>query len=126
VYQLDTSKMRKIGLESIRPGQTWALPQSAGSVEFTGFERWASFQIAYDPGKELALLAAAAAIAGLMLSLFVKRRRIWVKVRSGHDGGTLIGVAGLSKNENAELPDEVSALATHLGQANPQLEDDRA
>ena len=49
-------------------------------MEFAGFERWASFQIAHDPGKELALLASMVAIAGLMLSLFVRRRRVWVQV----------------------------------------------
>jgi cytochrome c biogenesis protein len=126
VYTLDTSKMQKIGLESLAPGDTWTLPNSSGSVEFTGFERWASFQIAYDPGKELALIAAATAIAGLMLSLFVRRRRVWVKVRQTPEGGTLIGVAGLSKNENADLPDEVAALAAALGSTVAPEEDDRA
>jgi cytochrome c biogenesis protein len=124
VYRLDTSKMRKIGLASLRPGETWTLPQSDGSVEFTGFDRWASFQIADDPGKGLALLSAAVAIGGLLLSLFVRRRRIWVKVRSASNGGTLVGVGGLSKNENADLPDEVSALAAHLGHAHRSQEDD--
>ena len=84
-------------------------------MTFTGFERWASFQIASDPGKELALGSAVAAMAGLLLSLFVRRRRIWVKVVPAPGGGTLVQVAGLAKTEAPDLPDEVAALAARLG-----------
>ena len=120
VYTLDTSRMEQLGLESLLPGDTWELPNGAGSIEFTGFERWSSFQIAHDPGKELALLAAVAAMAGLMLSLFVRRRRIWVKVLPAPDAaagpaGTLVQVAALAKSESADLEVDVSALTDHLG-----------
>lgn len=115
VYTLDTSAMTQLGLESLLPGDTWTLPQGAGSVEFTGFERWASFQIAQDPGKELALIAAMTAIAGLMLSLFVRRRRLWVKVAVVDGGGTLVQVAALGRTEAADLTDDVTVLAVHLG-----------
>jgi cytochrome c biogenesis protein len=115
VYTLDTSAMTQLGLESLIPGDTWTLPQGAGSVEFTGFERWASFQIAQDPGKELALIASMAAIAGLMLSLFVRRRRLWVKVVPAVGGGTLVQVAALGKNDTADLTDDVTVVAEHLG-----------
>jgi cytochrome c biogenesis protein len=115
VYTLDTSKMVKVGLQALAPGQTWTLPNASGSVEFTGYERWASFQIAHDPGKELALLAALVAIGGLTLSLFVRRRRIWVKALPGEAGGTLVQIAALAKSEGADLTDEVSALTEHLG-----------
>ena len=114
VYRLDTSRMQKVGLKALAPGDSWTLPNNSGTVEFTGFQRWASFQIAYDPGKGLALAAAALAIAGLMLSLFVRRRRIWVKVVPATEGGTLIAIAGLAKNEAADLPDDVAQIAAHL------------
>jgi cytochrome c biogenesis protein len=114
VYQLDTAHLTQIGLQSLYPGQTWTLDGGQGSVEFTGFQRWASFQIAYDPGKGLALAGAALALTGLMMSLFVRRRRVWVKVQAGPTGGTLVHVAGLAKAEGAALPDEVAALTEHL------------
>jgi len=114
VYRLDTSRMEQIGLESLLPGESWTLPDGSGSVEFTGFDRWASFQIASDPGQGLALAAAMIAIAGLMLSLFVRRRRVWVKVQPAPQGGTLVHVAGLAKSESGDLPDEVAAMSIHL------------
>ncbi|MBI1350437.1 MAG: cytochrome c biogenesis protein ResB [Actinomycetales bacterium] len=115
VYTLDTSRMNKIGLEAMRPGDIWQLPNDSGSIEFAGVDRWASLQIAYDPGKELALLAAVIAISGLTLSLFIRRRRIWVKVLDGPEGGTLVQIAALAKAEGADPSDDVSALAEHLG-----------
>ncbi len=114
VYQLDTAGMQKIGLESMRPGQTWTLPGGHGTVQFTGFQRWASFQVAHDPGKELALAGALVAIAGLMLSLFVRRRRLWVKVQPLPGKGTLIQVAGLARTEAADLPDDVAEVVEQL------------
>ncbi len=114
IYQLDTTAMQQIGLESLLPGDTWTLPDGNGTVTFTGFERWASFQIAYDPGKELVLVAAMLAIAGLLASLFVRRRRIWVRAVRGEDGDTLVQVAGLARSESGGLAEEVSALAARL------------
>jgi cytochrome c biogenesis protein len=115
VYTLDTSRMVKVGLESMKPGDTWVLPNDSGSIEFVGLDRWVSLQIAHDPGKELALLAAVVAIAGLSLSLFVRRRRLWVKAVPAATGGTLIQIAALAKAEGADPGDDVSALAAHLG-----------
>lgn len=117
IYLLDTSNLEQIGLESLLPGDTWTLPDGSGTVTFTGFERWASFQISYDPGKEIVLGAALAAMGGLLISLFVRRRRVWVKALPRESGGTLVQVAGLAKTEAPDLPDEVAALAARLGTA---------
>ncbi len=117
VYELDTSALQQLGLEALRPGESWTLPHGMGSIEFTGFQRWASFQIAHDPGKELALAAAMTAIGGLMLSLLVRRRRIWVKALPDPRGGTLVQVAGLARTEEGDLPDQVAALVDLLSPA---------
>ena len=123
VYALDTSAMTQLGLESLIPGDTWTLPEGAGSVEFTGFERWSSFQIAQDPGKELALLASIAAMAGLMLSLFVRRRRIWVKVLAPPGAATVVQVAGLTRSSSLDdidlgaLTDDIDALVREISRA---------
>lgn len=110
VYSLDTDGMEQVGLESLLPGDVWAI-DGVGSIEFADLERWASFQIAHDPGKELALIASVMAMVGLMLSLFVRRRRIWVRVGPADDGGTLAEIGALAKNEAVELESDVSELA---------------
>jgi cytochrome c biogenesis protein len=110
VYRLDSKNMTRIGLEPLRVGQEWTLPTGAGTVAFVGIDRWASFQIAYDPGKELALIAVGLAILGLVLSLLIRRRRIWVKVLPTDGAGSLVQVAGLAKADPGRLPDEVARV----------------
>ena len=105
VYTLKTDAMEQIGLRALVPGQVWDFGQ--GEIEFTGWQRWASFQIAFDPGKEAALAAAAIATLGLTVSLFTRRRRIWVKAEVADDGSTLIRSAGLSKSEAADVSEDV-------------------
>jgi cytochrome c biogenesis protein len=73
------------------------------------------------------LLSALLALAGLMLSLFVRRRRVWVRVTE--DGGrTLLEVAGLARAEGDEgLSDEVRELAGSItGSDPPELDDEDA
>ncbi|NBO25804.1 MAG: cytochrome c biogenesis protein ResB [Actinobacteria bacterium] len=111
VYRLDTKNMQRIGIEELAPGETWALPNSAGTLEFTGYREWASFVITKDPGKGWALGAAIASIVGLSLSLLIPRRRAWLRVTPTEDSGNLIEVAGLSKTEAPGLADEISQLA---------------
>jgi len=114
VYRLDTKNMTRIGLEPLRVGQEWTLPDGSGTVAFVGIERWASFQIAYDPGKEVALVAVGLAILGLVLSLLIRRRRIWVKVLPGDGAGSLVQVAGLAKADPGRLPDELARVIRAL------------
>ena len=111
VYRIDTENMERIGIEELAPGETWNLPNSAGTVEFTGYRQWASFVITKDPGKGWALGAAIASIVGLSLSLLFPRRRAWLRVTASEDEGNLIEVAGLSKTEAPGLADEISQLA---------------
>jgi cytochrome c biogenesis protein len=111
VYRIDTENMERMGIEELAPGETWNLPNSAGTVEFTGYRQWASFVITKDPGKGWALGAAIASIVGLSLSLLIPRRRAWLRVTSTDDRGNLIEVAGLSKTEAPGLADEISQLA---------------
>ena len=115
VYTLDTTDLEQVGLESLLPGDRWDIPGGVGSIEFVGLERWSSFQIAHDPGKELALISSVLAMVGLMLSLFVRRRRMWVRVSTSPSGGTLVEIASLGKTEGVDLDSDVERLATRLG-----------
>lgn len=111
VYRLVTDDMTQIGLEAMRPGDTWVLPEGAGELTFTGFERWASFQLAFDPGKELALGAAVLAMLGLMASLFVRRRRLWVRVSDRGDGITVVQIGALGRSETVDVTTDIDAVA---------------
>jgi cytochrome c biogenesis protein len=108
IYTLDTEEMEQIGLRALIPGQTWDF--GAGEIEFTGWQRWASFQIAFDPGKEAALAAAVLAMVGLTVSLFTRRRRLWVKAQTSAGGSSLVQAAGLSKSEAGDVSADVQQV----------------
>ncbi|MFF5707520.1 cytochrome c biogenesis protein ResB [Streptomyces sp. NPDC012756] len=122
VYQLDKSKMTQFKdgsgnklAQRMLPGETMTLPGGAGSITFEkDVKEWASFQISQQPGNGLALAGAIAAIAGLSGSLFIQRRRVWVRAVRGEDGVTVVEMAGLGRSESARLPEELGDLAVVL------------
>ena len=102
VYRLDTSKMQRIALKQLNLGET--LNFGEGSITFDGWKSWVNLQIVDDPGKSYALIGAILAILGLLLSLFTRQRRIWVK--ASHK----VEIAGLAKNSAPGLLDELTQL----------------
>ena len=105
-------------LISLAPGQIFELPDGT-TISFDGVKRYAAFDVAHDPFERWVLVSALTAVGGLILSLFVPRRRLWVRVgdRSGPDGTVVLEVAGLSRSDDPALPDDVRALATKLSEA---------
>jgi cytochrome c biogenesis protein len=131
VYQLNTSKMAAFKdskgdklKQRLLPGETMKLPDGAGSITFEGIEQWASFQISQQPASGWALTGAIGAIAGLAGSLFIQRRRVWVRAVRGADGVTVVEMAGLGRSESAKLPEELADLAVTLHDMAPTAPDD--
>jgi len=107
VYRIDTSKMKQIGLNSLKPGEF--LKFSEGTITFEGVVPWVNLQIVSDPGKSYSLIGGIVAILGLLASLFTRRRRIWIRVESGE-----VQVAGLAKNSAPGLAVEMKEFVTKL------------
>ena len=92
VYSLDTTYMKQLDVKTpgeaaaagnaleLKPGQTAKLPNNDGSISFVGVKQWIQLDIAYDPGQKVVLPAAILAVLGLIGSLGIRRRRIWVRV----------------------------------------------
>ena len=123
VYQLDTATMTplpgKDGADQLRillrPGQSFELPGGRGSITFERVQRFAGFSIRTDPGKILTLVSSMVALGGLVVSLVVRRRRIFVRCSPGERQGTVVvAVGGLGKGDDEGMGDEVSAIAEAL------------
>ena len=108
VYELNTSHMKKIGLHALNLGDTYNF--AVGSITFEGWKSWVNLQIVDDPGKMYALFGAIFAILGLLISLFTRQRRIWVKV------GSRVEIAGLAKNGIPGLSEELDDLQRKVEQ----------
>lgn len=111
VYRINTEGMNQIGLAALSPGETWTLPGGVGSITFEGFTPWVNLQVVRDPGKTYSLVGAVLILLGLLVSLFGRRHRIWVRV-SKKDGDTIVHIAGLTRSPG--LDEEIKAIATAL------------
>ena len=106
VYRIDTSKMERIGLKALVLNESYDFGE--GSITFTGWTSWVNLQIVNDPGKGFALIGAILAILGLLISLFTRQRRVWVKQ------GKKTQVAGLAKNGILGLEQEIRELVKEM------------
>jgi cytochrome c biogenesis protein len=120
VYQLDTSGLRQLPVEPrpLAPGQSIKLPDGDGTLTFTGYRQWISLAITYDPGTLPALIAGMTALAGLLLSFFVRRRRMFVRAGPGPGGRTVVDVGGLARSDAAGgFETEFAGLASEIAAA---------
>lgn len=115
VYVLDTEGLEPVvgDVEDDRlrmrlmPGDSYELPDGLGTLTFEGWDRWVKLQMSETPGNAMTLTSLSVAIAGLILSLYIKPRRLFVRVTDG-----IAAVAGLDRTDTATgLDDEVSQLA---------------
>jgi cytochrome c biogenesis protein len=136
VYRLDTDELQQYSADDGEPfrsrlavGDTAELPDGR-YITFDGYVTWVNLQIGRNSGRELALVGAVAAVIGLMGSLYVRRRRAWVRASVGPEGRTVVEVAGLHRTEGSagdRLADEIGAitdgLLLRLGGAEEKRED---
>jgi cytochrome c biogenesis protein len=139
VYELDTDGLTQLDTAqgqpfsaALAPGDTVQLPDGNGSVTFERLDRFAGLTIRHDPGKQAALLFAVLAMLGLVASLFVPRRRVWVRAADGADvpgaegagtGRTVVEVAARARGDDANLAGEAEAVERALRAALGQPED---
>ncbi|MET3769405.1 cytochrome c biogenesis protein [Marisediminicola sp. UYEF4] len=136
VYSLNTDAMTEVAgrnadTPSIQlvPGETVDLPGNIGSVTFENVDpgaaagdlsnsvpRFVSFDIRSDPSKLWVLVFAILVLAGLMTSLFIPRRRVWVKASDVEGGGVRLEYAGLARGEDPGLERAVGDIAERHSQ----------
>jgi cytochrome c biogenesis protein len=137
VYTIDTSKMHKIGTANLRVGQTKQLPGGV-SVTFDGWVPWASLQVSHDPAQGYLLISALAMVIGLLASLGVRRRRVWLRIattpaewRDGESGPraagdpgspTVVTVGGLARSDSGNFTTEFAELLERLRSAGTPVQ----
>ncbi|MFH5821998.1 cytochrome c biogenesis protein ResB [Georgenia sp. AZ-5] len=132
VYVLDTDGMRQVHEEApdgsagsaedgqqpvtlyLRPGETVELPEGLGTVTFDSLPRFAALDLRYDPSLPWLLGSAVAAMLGLFGSLFVPRRRLWVRL-TATDGGTAVSAAALARGDDPGLAADLDRVLSAAG-----------
>jgi len=105
--------------------QTMTLPEGLGTITFDGMSRFVKLQVSRSPGDYVALGGVVLALLGLLGSLFIRPRRVWVKVRRPDDAPedgparrTLVEVAGLDRSAGGDLAGEIDQITTSLETAS--------
>ncbi|MCI0689639.1 MAG: cytochrome c biogenesis protein ResB [Sporichthyaceae bacterium] len=120
VYRLDTRKLTQLrtGAEpwrvALAPGERAELPDGLGTISFDGYREWVNLEVARDPGRVPALVAAVLALLGLLLSLGIKRRRVWVRATGDDAGRTVVELGALARTDVPGLDAEVDRMAARL------------
>lgn len=116
VYSLDTAKLEQLtgrnkNLKSLelRPGERQNLPERLGSVELAEVKRYVSFDVMANPTQLWTLAFAIIGLAGLMLSLFMPRRRLWIKTVEDTTGIRL-QYAGLARGDDPTLETAIKQI----------------
>lgn len=135
VYSLNTDKLTKIAGRNVAtpsielsPGQTAPLPGGVGSVTFENatpkapvndlsksVPRFVSLDIHRDPSQAWVLVFAILVLGGLLTSLFIPRRRVWVKASELADGALRLEYAGLARGDDPTLVKAVQDMAERHG-----------
>jgi cytochrome c biogenesis protein len=116
VYALDVSDMKLVaGRDAPNPaielriGESAALPNGLGTVSFDGLLRFASLDVAFNPGGVWVLLFSFIALFAVVISLSVVRRRIWVRI-----GDERIEYAGLARGDDEQLEQIVTEIKEEI------------
>lgn len=121
VYVLKTEKMTQLNSRKLEAGgivlglnpqnREYKLPEGKGTIRFDGLKRFIGIEVHHDPGKPWLLGFSMLAVAGLLASLFIPRRRVWFKVSDPDEAGKRrIEYALLARGEDPRLQTEAEAL----------------
>lgn len=113
---IEQGRLTKEKRVNLRAGQEVRLDQgpAAGTVvRFDGAVPFVNLQVSHDPGQTWVLVFAATMMAGLLVSLLVRRRRVWVRLTAagGEAAGTVnVELGGLARTDNSGWGDEFERL----------------
>lgn len=123
VFELDVQDLTPLNARNLdaggitlAPGSSYTLPDGKGTISFDGVKRYIGVDIHHNPGQLYALIFALLAVAGLILSLYVNRRRVWVRTGTHADGRTMVEYGLLARGEDHRLAAEAVAVRKLLSE----------
>lgn len=154
VYSLNTDaiasgKLKQVAAKNLTVGESMTLPDGT-TVRFDGYKQWATLQVSHDPTQLYLLIAAVLMVVGLLGSIAIRRRRLWLRITPANSadpsaelssrrpnggspsddsstsaGRTLVAVGGLARSDSgnfsAEFVAVVERLTAALGRASAPL-----
>jgi cytochrome c biogenesis protein len=124
---IEQGRLTKEKRVNLRVGEQVRIDQGPGAgttVRFDGAIPFVNLQVSHDPGQAWVLVFAITMMAGLVVSLLVRRRRVWVRLVPVTGGpGTVpstgprtvrVELGGLARTDNSGWGDEFERLTDRL------------
>lgn len=116
---IEQGRLTKEKRVNLRVGQQVRLdqgPAAGTAIRFDGAVPFVNLQVSHDPGQVWVLVFAITMMAGLLVSLLVRRRRIWVRlIPVAEAPGTVnVELGGLARTDNSGWGDEFERLTERL------------
>jgi cytochrome c biogenesis protein len=113
---IDQKRLTKLKRVNLTIGQEVRLDDGT-VVRFDGAKEFVNLQLSHDPAQVWVLVSALSMMAGLMVSLVVRRRRVWARITTGSDSdsaqpGTVnVEFGGLARTDNSGWGEELDTLS---------------
>jgi cytochrome c biogenesis protein len=118
---IEQNRLTKKARVNLRAGQDTRLDDGT-VVRFEGAVPFINVQVSHDPAQVWVLVFALTMMAGLLVSLVVRRRRIWVRLTPAGPGTVSVELGGLARTDNSGWGDEFERLTQRLLDVNVQRE----
>ena len=107
-------RLTKVARVNLRAGEQVRLDDGT-VVRFDGAVPFVNLQVSHDPGQVWVLGFAMTMMAGLLVSLVIRRRRIWVRIAPSAVPGTVnVELGGLARTDNSGWGDEFERLCARV------------
>ncbi|BDX34452.1 cytochrome c biogenesis protein [Mycobacterium antarcticum] len=110
---IEQKRLNKEARVNLKAGQSTELKDGT-KVSFDGAVPFINVQVSHDPAQIWVLVSAMAMMAGLLVSLVVRRRRVWVRISPGPAGTVEVELGGLARTDNSGWGDEFEKLTARL------------
>ncbi|MDT5073144.1 MAG: cytochrome c biosis protein, partial [Mycobacterium sp.] len=110
---IEQKRLNREARVNLKAGESTRLKDGT-VVKFDGAVPFINVQVSHDPAQVWVLVSAMAMMAGLLVSLVVRRRRVWVRVSPASPGTVSVELGGLARTDNSGWGDEFEKLTARL------------
>ena len=110
---IEQNRLTKKARVNLRAGQDTRLDDGT-VVRFDGAVPFINVQVSHDPAQVWVLVFALTMMAGLLVSLVVRRRRVWVRLTPAGPGTVSVELGGLARTDNSGWGEEFERLTQRL------------
>jgi cytochrome c biogenesis protein len=115
------TREKRVNLRAGQGVRIEAGPAAGTVIRFDGAVPFVNLQVSHDPGQTWVLVFAVTMMAGLLVSLLVRRRRVWIRLTPEGDpdnseapGTVNVEMGGLARTDNSGWGDEFERLTERL------------